>query len=199
MHFKKRIIITAGLLTLIALNIGATLPQPKDSPGVLNVPAPVIRSSITFEIKNMGISTGGSIGGLLTEAHFNPANLNVSALEASVDVTRINTDNSSRDEHLRSQDFFDAVHYPKISVKSAGFKRRSGSNYMGIFILTIRDKSKQIEIPFTFLDKGTSVEFKGAFKINRLDFGVGSSSLILSDEVTVNIDFEEKKPETASL
>jgi polyisoprenoid-binding protein YceI len=199
MHFKKRMIVTAGLLTLIALNIAATLPQPKGRPGILNAPAAVIRSSIAFEIKNMGITTGGSIGGLLTEAHFNPANLNASTLEASVDVNTINTGNSGRDEHLRSEDFFDAARYPKISIKSVAFKHRSGSNYTGTFILTIRDKSKQIEIPFTFLDKGTSVEFKGVFKINRLDFGVGSPGLILSNEVTVNIDCEEKKPETASL
>jgi polyisoprenoid-binding protein YceI len=78
----------------------------------------VTRSAITFEIKNLGITTGGSIGGLVTRVHFNPANLNASTLEASVDVATINTDNSAKDEHLRSEDFFDAARYPKISLKS---------------------------------------------------------------------------------
>ena len=147
----------------------------------------------------MGITTGGSIGGLVTKVHFAPENLNGSTIEASVDVNTINTDNSSRDEHLRSEDFFDVSRFPKISLKSVAFKHKSGNNYTGTFILTIKDKSKQIEMPFTFLDKESTVEFKGTFKINRLDFGVGSSSLILSDELTVKIDCEEKKQDLARI
>jgi polyisoprenoid-binding protein YceI len=164
-----------------------------------NTFAQAVRSSITFEIKNLGITTGGTIGGLSAKVHFNPANLASSTLEASVDVSTINTDNSGRDEHLRSDDFFDVARYPKISLKSVSFKHKSGNNYTGTFTLTIKDKSKQIEIPFTFLDKGNTVEFKGTFKINRLDYGVGSSSMVLSDDVTVNIDCEERKPESAGI
>ena len=159
----------------------------------------VTRSVITFEIKNLGITTGGSIGGLVTKVHFVPANLNASTLEASVDVATINTDNSTKDEHLRSEDFFDAARYPKILLKSVAFKHKSGNNYVGTFMLTIKDRSKQIEVPFSYMDKGNAIEFKGAFKINRLDFGVGSSSMVLSDEVTIKIDCEEKKSETAQL
>jgi polyisoprenoid-binding protein YceI len=168
-------------------------------PGALIAQEAVTRSAITFEIKNLGITTGGSISGLVSKVHFTPANLNSSTLEASIDVNTINTDNSSRDEHLRSEDFFDVSRYPKISLKSISFKHKSGNNYSGTFILTIKGKSKQIEMPFTFLDKDSSVELKGTFKINRLDFGVGSESMVLADEVTIHIDCEERKPETAQI
>ncbi len=167
--------------------------------GILNAQNSPTRSAITFEIKNLGIGTSGSISGLLTEIQFTPSNLNSSIVEASVDVNTINTDNSSRDEHLRSEDFFDVSHYPKIVLKSVTFKRKSGNNYLGTFTLTIKGKSKQIEMPFIFLEKENAVEFKGTFKINRLGFGVGSKSMILSDEVTVNIDCEEKKQESAQI
>ena len=167
--------------------------------GTLYAQAVMTRSAITFEIKNMGITTGGSIGGLAAKINFTPANLSASTLEASVDVSTINTGSSAKDEHLRSEDFFDVAHYPKIVLKSVAFKHRSGSNYVGTFMLTIKDKSKQIEMPFTSIDKGSTVEFKGTFKINRLDFGVGSSSMVLSDEVIVHIDCEEKKSESAQI
>ena len=153
----------------------------------------ITRPAITFEIKNLGIATRGTISGLSAKVHFTPANLNASTLEASVDVNTINTDNYSRDEHLRSADFFDVARYPKITLKSVAFKHKSGSNYIGTFILTIKGRSKQIEIPFTFVDKENTVEFKGPFKINRLDFGVGSESVILSNDVVINIDCEEKQ------
>jgi len=165
----------------------------------LHAQTSIIRSAITFEIKNMGITTGGSLGGLTANVHFTPANLTASTIEASVDVATINTGSSAKDEHLRSEDFFDAARYPKISLKSIAFKHKSGNNYTGTFTLTIKDKSKQIEIPFSFLDKGNTDQFKGTFKINRLDFGVGSSSMILSDDVIVHIDCEEKKSESAQL
>src|SRR5258708_5546744 len=119
--------------------------------GSLNAQSPVTRSVITFEIKNLGINTGGSISGLVAKLHFIPANLSASTLEASVDVATINTDNSAKDEHLRSEDFFDVARYPKISLKSVAFRHKSGNNYIGTFILNIKDKSKQIEIPLTYL------------------------------------------------
>src|ERR1700759_1107537 len=91
--------------------------------------AQVTLSAITFGIRNIGIGTGGSIGGLVTKIHFSPANLNSSTIEASVDVNTINTDNSSRDEHLRSEDFFDVLRYPKITLKSVALKHKSGNSY----------------------------------------------------------------------
>lgn len=54
-------------------------------------------------------------------------------------------------------------------------------------------------MPLTILDKENATEFKGAFKINRLDFNVGNKSMILSNEVIININCEEKKQESAQL
>jgi polyisoprenoid-binding protein YceI len=153
----------------------------------------ITRAAITFKIKNLGITTGGIIGGLQASAQFNPSNLATSSIEASVDVNTINTDNSTRDDHLKSDEFFDAAHYPKIMLKSVSFKHKSGNNYTGRFNLTMKGKTKQVEIPFTYTDKGGTIEFTGSIKINRLDYGVGSSSMIISDDVLVSIDAEAGK------
>ena len=63
------------------------------------VKSTVARSSVTFKIKNFGITNEGVISGLKAEVNFNPADLAKSSIEASVDVNTINTDNSMRDEH----------------------------------------------------------------------------------------------------
>lgn len=138
----------------------------------------------------MGIGVDGSIGGLQATIHFNPNNLAEASVEASVDVKTINTDNSLRDEHLKSDEFFDEGHYPKISLKSVLIKHKTGNKYSGQFNLTIKNKTKTIEIPFTYTAKSDVSDFTGSFKINRLDYGVGDSSLTLSDEVTISIDAE---------
>src|ERR1700749_3842303 len=77
--------------------------------GFAQVKSTVVRSSITFQIKNVGISTGGSFSGLQAAVQFNPADLAASSIEASIDANTINTDNDSRDGHLKSEDFFDAA------------------------------------------------------------------------------------------
>lgn len=153
----------------------------------------ISHSAISFKIKNVGINTNGTIGGLQAEIHFNPADLTTSMLSASVEVNTLNTDNSSRDEHLKSEDFFDLAKYPKITIKSSSFKHKSGDNYVGTFNLTIKDKTKPVEIPFTYVDKGSSYTFNSTFKINRRDFGVGGSSMILSDEVNITVAIETSK------
>ncbi|MDB4902589.1 MAG: hypothetical protein JWQ63_1870 [Mucilaginibacter sp.] len=153
----------------------------------------VTRSAITFQIKNLGINTGGTISGLKADIQFNPNNLASDTINASVDVNTINTDNDSRDDHLKGTDYFDAAHFPKIIMKSVSFRHKSGTNYTGTFNLTIKGKTKLIEIPFTYTEKGNTAIFKGNFKLNRLDFGIGESSMMLSNEVTVNIDAEINK------
>jgi len=153
----------------------------------------ITRSAITFQIKNLGINTGGTIGGLQADAHFNPANLTSSTIDASVDVNTINTDNSTRDEHLKSDEFFDVTNHPKITLKSLSFKHKSGDKYTGQFNLTIKGKTKTVEIPFTYTEKDNTSAFKGSFKLNRLDFGIGGNSLTMSDEVIVGIDVDGAK------
>lgn len=148
----------------------------------------VTRSIITFKTRNMGIGVDGAIGGLQANVNFNPSDPAASAIEASVDANSINTDNSSRDEHLRSEDYFDVAHYPKITLKSVSFKHSNGNNYTGQFNLTIKGKTKPVEIPFTYTQTGNTSAFKGSFKLNRLDYGIGGSSMILANEVTVSID-----------
>jgi polyisoprenoid-binding protein YceI len=148
----------------------------------------VIRSAITFKVKNLGITVDGSVGGLQATIHFNPQNLPAASFDTSVDLKTLTTDNSVRDGHLKSDEFFDVAHYPKILLKSISVRHKSGNKYIGEFNLTIKNKTRTVVIPFTFAAKGGLTDFSGSFKINRLDYGLGDSNLILSDEVTISID-----------
>jgi len=153
----------------------------------------VTKSTITFQIKNLGFNTGGSIGGLKANIQFDPANLGRSVIEASADVNTINTDNDSRDEHLKSDSYFDAAKYPEIIMKSVSIKHKSGDNYTGQFNVTMKGKTQLIDVPFMYTVTGATTSFKGILKLKRTDFNIGSSSMVMSDDVTVNIDVEASK------
>jgi polyisoprenoid-binding protein YceI len=151
------------------------------------------KASVTFKIKNMGISTGGKIGAVQADIKFIPDDLGKSKIEAVAESASINTDNEMRDNHLKGEDYFDVAKYPKITMRSISFKHNSGNNYTGQFNLTIKDKTKQVTVPFTYTDAGGTASVKGSFKINRRDFGIGGSSLVLADEAIITIEAEVSK------
>ncbi len=153
----------------------------------------VTKSAITFKIKNLGFNVGGAFTGFNADIKFTPANLATSTIEASVASNTVNTDSEGRDNHLKSDDYFDVAKYPKITVKSVSFKHKSGNNYTGSFNVTIKDKTKLIEIPFTYVESGSTATFKGDFQVLRTDFGIGSKNIILSNEANVSIEAEISK------
>ena len=63
-------------------------------------------SKVHFNIKNFGIKTGGDLSGLKGEILFFTTDMSACHFNVTVDAATIDTDNGSRDKHLKSADFF---------------------------------------------------------------------------------------------
>jgi polyisoprenoid-binding protein YceI len=124
----------------------------------------VTKADIAFQLKNMGISTGGHMGGVQADINFSKDKPEASTISATADVATVNTDNDMRDEHLRGADFFNAAKYPKISIKSASIKHKSGNNYLGVFNVTIKDKTKRWICLLPMWQAVTAPRLKGFLK-----------------------------------
>lgn len=153
----------------------------------------IVKTDIKFQLKNLGVKTGGSFSALQANINFDAAKPESGTIEATLDVNSVNTDNDLRDKHLRSDEFFDVAKYPTITMKSISLKHKSGDNYVGQFSLTIKNQTKQFEIPFTYTTDASSSTFKGGLKLNRLDFGIGGKSLVMSNDVAVSIEVQVAK------
>ncbi|HVW14328.1 MAG TPA: YceI family protein [Mucilaginibacter sp.] len=147
----------------------------------------VTKSSVLFHIKNLGITIDGTLAGFKGDIKFDPANLPASSIQASVDVNTIDTDNGMRNDHLKSDSYFDAEKYPTITMKSTAFRHRSGNNYVGTFDLTIKNVTRSVNVPFSYVETGADGVFKGNFQIERTDYGVGGKSLVMSNDVKVEL------------
>ncbi|HEY4936795.1 MAG TPA: YceI family protein [Puia sp.] len=144
-------------------------------------------SSINFTIHNFGFKVTGSLDASQGDFHFNPDSLTNSFFHVTIKSESINTDNDSRDEHLRKEDYFDVKNYPLISFVSENIHINGKNNgYEALGKLTIKNKTKDIQLAFTAEKSGNGYLFTGSFKMDRRDFGVGGSSTI-SNELTVNI------------
>lgn len=144
-------------------------------------------SNVSFVIKNIGINVNGTLSGLKGKMYFDPKNLNSSSFDMTVDVNTINTNNTKRDNHLKTDDFFDAAKFPVIHIKTTKIVSKGGNNYAASAILTIKNVSKNISFAFVAKPSAAGYTFTGGFTINRRDFGVGGSSMIMSDHVKVDL------------
>lgn len=117
---------------------------------------------------------------------FDPNNLSQSEFDLTVDVNSINTGNGMKNKHALSDEWFDAKRFPEITFKSNLFKRDE-SGYLVKGVMTIHGISKEMTIPFDFVNN----TFKSSFKVNRTDFNVGSTkgmSAKASTKLTIDVN-----------
>ncbi|CAN5355923.1 YceI family protein [soil metagenome] len=145
-------------------------------------------SSITFKIKNAGLTVDGSFTGLEADIKFNQLKPEEGTIKAIVNSKSINTGNDMRDGHLKKAEYFDVEKFPKITLQSIKIETSGPISYKGTFNLTIKGVTKVVVIPFNFLKIPEKTQFKGSFTINRRDFGVGGSSIAMADNVTISLD-----------
>ena len=145
-------------------------------------------SSINFKIKNAGFTVDGAFSGLSGKIIFDASKGFGNSIDASIDAKTINTGNGTRDGHLKKTDYFDVVNFPTIKMKASLFGKEANGDFRGYFKLTLKGQTKDILVPFSFIEKDGKATLKGTFTINRLDFDVGESSMILSNNVVITIE-----------
>jgi polyisoprenoid-binding protein YceI len=124
-------------------------------------------------------------------------------IDFSVDIASINTDNEMRDKHLKSDDFFNAEQFPKMTFKSTSFTKKANGKYVLEGDLTIRDVTKRIK--FDVIHGGvikdpwgnTKAGFKATASIDRLGYNLkwntiteaGGAVVGKDVKITLNLEF----------
>lgn len=146
-----------------------------------------ITASVSFKIKQFGITVKGSFKGFMGVIKFNPDDLPNSSLMASVDANTLDTDNGLRNSHLKEKtEYFNVAKYPTLKMSTTKITKE-GDNYIGYFDLTIKGKTKNVKIPILFTPEGESATFQGSTVINRRDWSIGGKSLGMSNDVVFTI------------
>ena len=146
-------------------------------------------SKIGFTIKNIGINVNGTFTGVDGSFVFDKSNLSRCKINMSVPATSITTDNKSRDKHLRQSEYFDVAQFENINFESSKFEAAARLNrFMVTGVLTIKGISRPLTFELFITEKDQKLELKSVFDINRRTFKVGDKSLILSDNVKMNVN-----------
>lgn len=118
------------------------------------------------------------------------------SVEFSIDVNSLSTDSEMRDNHLKSDDFFNAEKFPKMVFKSTSWKKIDEQNFAVEGNLTIRNVTKRVSFRVvyggTMKDPYGNVKagFKATAKINRFDYDLKWNVLTEAGGATVGKDVE---------
>lgn len=137
-------------------------------------------SKIGFSVRHFGITeTDGcfkKFEGTVLSKEEGFSDLQV---EITVDMNSIDTNDSQRDAHLKSADFFETSKFPVMHFKSTGLEFVSKDHYRMLGDLTIKDLIKPIVLDLEFtgiVPKDPFGNTKAGFflsgKINRKDWGI---------------------------
>ena len=151
-------------------------------------------SSVTFSIKNLGFTVNGSFKNLQGNIVFDANHLSTSTFNVTVSAASVDTKNNARDKHLKKEDYFDVDKYSTIAFISDKIeKETTGNTYKITGRFIIKNQSKQVTFNFSATPNTNSLTFLGKVNLNRRDFKVGGSSLILSDNLSLSLNVLARK------
>lgn len=160
-------------------------------------------SEITFKVKHLMITNvTGSFTKFDATLESEAADFSDAKITFEADTNSITTNNEQRDGHLKSDDFFAADKFPKLSFVSKSFTHTKGTEFILTGDLTIRDQTKPVELAVEYAGTVTDPygQVKSGFeingKINRKDFGLTwgavteAGGVVVSDEVKLHLNVQ---------
>ena len=153
-------------------------------------------SEVGFSVKHMMISkVKGSFTSYEATVEANEEDLQGALIDFKIDVASINTNNTDRDNHLRSSDFFDAEQFPYITFKANDIVKK-GDEYELTGDLTMKGVTRPATFEVEYGGKGTNpwgvevVAFSVEGKVNRKDFGLTWNQALETGGVMVGEDIK---------
>lgn len=161
-------------------------------------------SSAEFKIRHMMISNvKGGFSGLSATLTEHLSDSTLSSIEASIDVSTIDTGDPQRDGHLKSADFFDVEKYPTMTFRSTEVEPNGKDGYKVTGDLVLHGISRQQ----TFVVEGptapakdpwgnTRIGLSATGKINRKDYGLNwnaaleTGGILVGDDVNISLEVE---------
>src|SRR5712692_6075983 len=164
-----------------------------------------------FSVRHMMVShVRGHFKGVKGTLEFDPSIPETASLHAEIEAAALWSGEAQRDAHLKSPDFLDVEHHPKIIFDSDRVELIGPSDAKVHGRVTIRGITKPLTLQVHFLgtwqtpwwedgvDKGpkTRAGFVATGTLNRKDFGVNWNAvmdrggLVVADDIEITLDAE---------
>lgn len=163
-------------------------------------------SNVGFAVTHLIISeVTGQFKSFDGNIEFSKEDLSDAKINFSIDVASITTDNEGRDKHLKSDDFFNAEKFPKITFVGKSIKKIDGKKFKLVGDFTMRDVTKSITLDVVYNGTvkdpwgNTKAGFKISGEVNRFDYNLKWNNLmeaggaVVSKDVAMSVNLELSK------
>lgn len=160
-------------------------------------------SEIGFKVKHMMFTNvSGKFNDFQAVIENDNDQFETSDISFSANVSSIDTNNTDRDNHLRSADFFDVESFPMISFKSTGIKKINEGQFEVSGDLTLKEVAKNVTLDAEYSGLmedpwgNTRVGVTLSGKINRKDFGLTwntsleTGGVLVGDEIKIIVEVQ---------
>jgi len=163
-----------------------------------------VHSYVGFKVRHLMVSdVKGSFGTFSGTITVDPANLEASSVEVTIDAASISTKNDRRDSDLKSANFFDVEKFPTITFKSKKVMKQ-GEQWIAVGDFTMHGVTKEIQLPFTLsgpvaMGENSVIGVSSGTKLNRFDYGIkwdkklDAGGMVVGETVTIELEIEARK------
>ena len=134
------------------------------------------QSSLTFKGVYQGGPFEGTFGKFSAVIAFDDADISKDRFDVKVDVTSVDTQSAERNDTLRTPDFFDVARFQQAHYVTQSFGKAADGALEARGTLTIRDQTKPVALRVKLAGSGDRATLDVDTVLNRLDFGLGTSS-----------------------
>ena len=160
-------------------------------------------SHLEFSAKHMMISTvRGRFEKFDVALDLDDQDPTRAAVEVTVDVASLTTNEARRDAHLKSPDFFDAETYPTITFRGTRIEQVGAGEYKLIGDLTVKDQTRPVALTVTEEGRGQDpwgnqrLAYSATATLNRKDWGLNwnvaleTGGWLVGDQIKIAVDME---------
>lgn len=168
-----------------------------------------VHSNVDFTVRHMMVSkVRGSFTDFDAKIEADVNDLTSASITFTIQVASVDTKNESRDNHLRSGDFFDADNHPTLTFQAKEITRKKGDIYEMTGDVTLRGVTNEetftVEFEGVAKDPMSGAEKAGFSvdgKIKRTEYGLNwnaaleTGGVLVSDDVNIHLDLQLAKDE----
>jgi len=188
----NRLALTFALITLVAPLAGAQTSTWTADPA---------HSDVSFSISHMAISTVRGHFSVTATLNYNETDIAKSSVNATIDVSSVDTGEQGRDTDITGAGWFDTAHFKTATFTSTSVSK-SGNHLTINGNLTLKGVTKPVVLeaegptgPINGMDHKPHAGFTATTTLKRTDFGIGANvpAAMVGDEVKLEIDLEVVK------
>lgn len=171
-------------------------------------PLDAVHSSVHFKVRHIGLSNVrgrfNRLGATLSVGEI----LADTRVEATIEMSSVDTNQPDRDAHLLGTDFFSADQHPLMTFRSTGIRAAGDGEYALDGELALNGVTRPVTLDVEFYgvetlpaDGSTHAGFSATTTLNRDDFGVnfntplGMDKLAIGRKIAVELELQFVAPE----